>query len=141
MEAAGRRSGPPICRGPARLGKLGHGLGVSGMRAKSEKIKNFPSFVRKKIDQRFRRPHGIGFPTVISTAFSQGKGSAMTIEGEHFVFFCQFVDFKMIRCLFEKLVIFLGVDFFIHFPFGIIDSLLDLKLEKKKSCFSKFKHR
>ena len=100
MEAAGRRSGPPICRGPARLGKLGHGLGVSGVRAKSEKIKNFPSFVRKKIDQRFRRPHGIGFPTVISTAFSQGKGSVMTIEGEHFVFFGQFVDFEMIRCIF-----------------------------------------
>jgi hypothetical protein len=52
-----------------------------GVSAYSEKIKYFP-LSEKKIDQRFRRPHGIGFQTVISTAFSQGKGSVMTIEGE-----------------------------------------------------------
>jgi hypothetical protein len=121
---------------PGATWKIGPWAGGVGYARQKRKNKDF-SFIcqKKKIDQRFRRPHGIGFPTVISTAFSQGKGSAMTIEGEHFVFFCQFVDFKMIRCLFEKLVIFLGVDFFIHFPFGIIDSLLDLKLEKKKAAF------
>ena len=40
----------------------------------------------KKIEQPSGHPHGIGFPTVISTAFSQGKGSVMTIEGEQFGF-------------------------------------------------------
>jgi hypothetical protein len=59
---------------------------VSAYATKSEKLK-FSLFFRKKIEQPSGHPHGIGFPTVISTAFSQGKGSVMTIEGEHFVVF------------------------------------------------------
>jgi len=61
---------------------LGPGVGVSAYAPKTKKIKYFRSFSRKKIEQRFRRPHGIGFPTVMSTIFSTRKGSVMTIEGE-----------------------------------------------------------
>jgi hypothetical protein len=94
------------------------------------------------MDQRFRRPHGIGFPTVISTAFSQGKGSAMTIEGEHFVFFCQFVDFKMIHDVYLKnWSFFLGLNFLYIFHLELLIPCSFLQLEEKKSCFSKFKHR
>ena len=96
VEAAGRSSGPLICRGlGGDLENWALGWGWRLTRQKPKKLSIFVKFSEKKIDQRFRRPHGIGFPTVISTAFSQGKGSVMTIEGEQFGFFTgHFPKFK-----------------------------------------------
>ena len=85
-EAAGRKRGLclPTPGGTQKIGPWGGGV---GLRAKNQKNQVF-SFIqhRKKIEQRFRRPHGIGFPTVMSTIFSTRKGSVMTIEGERIFF-------------------------------------------------------
>jgi hypothetical protein len=82
-EAAGRKRGLRLPRPGRRLGNIGPWAGGVGLRAKNPKNKVFSLvFQKKKIEQRFRRPHGIGFPTVMSTIFSTRKGSVMTIKGE-----------------------------------------------------------
>ena len=78
------RSGgrPKVCRILVVTYQISPGARGCRLARPKAKISSFGRFSEKKIEQRFRRPHGIGFPTVISTAFSQGKGSVMTIEGE-----------------------------------------------------------
>ena len=49
MEAAGRRSGPPICRGPARLGNIGPWAGGVGLRAKKQKFQVSLLFQKKNL--------------------------------------------------------------------------------------------
>jgi hypothetical protein len=101
LEAAGRSSGPLICRGLARLRNIAPWAGGVGLASPKRKNKVFSLKIsEKEIDQRFRRPHGIGFPTVISTAFSQGKGSVMTIEGEHDILFLDPFSKIMYNCHF-----------------------------------------
>ena len=87
MEAAGRRSGPPICRGPARLGNIGPWAGGVGCRAKNPKFQVSVVFQKPKIEQPSGHPHGIGFPTVMFKNFPLRKTSVMTIEGEQRGFF------------------------------------------------------
>ena len=57
----------------AETWKIGPWAGGGGLRAPKRKNKVVSLIFQKKIEQRFRVPPGIGFPTVISTAFSQAE--------------------------------------------------------------------
>ena len=73
-EAAGRKRGLRLPRPGRRLGKLGPGLGVSAYAPKTEKIKYFSSFVRKKkSSSASAAPTGSGFRQSCPPSFQQEK--------------------------------------------------------------------
>ena len=88
VEAAGRSSGPLICRGlGGDLETLGPGVGVAAYAPKTEKIKCFPSFIRrKKSTSASAAPTGSGFRQSCPPSFQQEKAvswpSKVNVFGE-----------------------------------------------------------